>query len=240
MCRTLLVALFIGASAAVLAQETPVAQIRSTLVFLRDLDPPQSSPDAATLQRARRERLSGMVWAAVKDEFCRDHDCAPTEQDLEQFESAMSRQKESSIRELDQRIREFDAQIAEAPAGSARRTKLEKERQLHASSLESLRTTPAVMGWRIEETWVGSWKFFRELHRAYGGRVIFQQAGPEPLEAMRKVLEEQEMRGTYAIYDPALRKAFWEYYVSMGHNAMPDGAAFLEKPWWLHPRPPRR
>lgn len=56
---------------------------------------------------------------------------------------------------------------------------------------------------------------------------------------MRQLLEDHERRGAFRIFDEGMRKQFWAYYVSMGHNPMPDGASFLETPWWRRPRPAR-
>jgi hypothetical protein len=176
----------------------------------------------------------------VKEEFCRERDCIPTDRELADFRNATVRMNQQSIREMESNLRQVEEQLAEEPSGSAKRASLEQTRNLYARTLETLRVTPAFSDRRIEEGFVGNWKFFRELHRAYGGRVIFQQAGPEPLDAMRRVLEQHEKLGTFVIFDPGLRAGFWAYYTSMGHNNMPDGPAFLEKPWWLHPRPARR
>ena len=42
--------------------------------------------------------------------------------------------------------------------------------------------------------------------------MIFQQAGPEPLDATRRFLEAAQAAGDLAIVDPALEKPFWAYY----------------------------
>jgi hypothetical protein len=220
--------------------ETPVAKIRSALVFARELQPRETATDPAMLHRLRKDRLAAMIWTAVKEEFCRTRDCTPSETEIAQFQEAMIKQKEQSIREMESQLRGLDSAIARQQPASAQHARLERDRAALAKTLDTLRATAAVFDRRIDAGFVGNWKFFRELHHAYGGRVIFQQAGPEPLDAMRKVLEEQEKLGTFAVYDPALRNAFWQYYTITGHTPMPDGASFLEKPWWLHPRPPRR
>jgi hypothetical protein len=225
----------------VAAQETPIAQVRGVLILPKDLQPPEyATRDAATRQQAEAGLLSSRIWRAVKEEFCRERDCIPTDRELADFRNATVRMNQESIREMESNLRQAEEQLAEEPAGSSKRSRLEQTRDLYARTLESLRTTPVATDRRIEEGFVGNWKFFRELHRAYGGRVIFQQAGPEPLDAMRRVLEQHEKLGIFAIFDPALRTRFWAYYTTMGHNNMPDGPAFLEKPWWLHPRPARR
>ena len=61
---------------------------------------------------------------------------------------------------------------------------------------------------------ITQWKINRELHREYGGRIIFQQAGPEPLDAYRIFLQEQEALGHFKILDPSFAQEFWHYFVT--------------------------
>jgi hypothetical protein len=48
---------------------------------------------------------------------------------------------------------------------------------------------------QIAQQFVKSWKINKALYAQYGGRVIFQQAGVEPLDAYRDFLKEQEKKG---------------------------------------------
>jgi hypothetical protein len=59
---------------------------------------------------------------------------------------------------------------------------------------------------------VRQWKMNRALHAEFGGRIAFQQGGPEPVDAYRIFLEQAMARGDFAIADPALEPAFWRYY----------------------------
>ena len=52
----------------------------------------------------------------------------------------------------------------------------------------------------------------RALYRQYGGRLIYQQLGPEPLDAYREFLEERESVGDFEILDSALAEQFWRYF----------------------------
>ncbi|MBM3810966.1 MAG: hypothetical protein FJW20_04965 [Acidimicrobiia bacterium] len=231
-------------------QEQPVAVVDSKVVLLDELDPPQSWQDQHRaklstkeyeewLQRSRGDRLGSMIWAAVKRHFCADKDCAPNEAEIQGFQEAMARMNRQRRTVDDDRLRAIDQSLARQLA-APEREKLEKEKELLIMSRDALaQGLPATHEYRMAEQWVSPWKFFRVLHRAYGGRVIFQQAGPEPLDAMTKLLREQEKRGTFAIYHLELHRQFWAYYTTMGHTFMPDGAKFLETPWWLQPQPKR-
>ncbi|MBX9600162.1 MAG: hypothetical protein K2X35_04120 [Bryobacteraceae bacterium] len=234
---------FLLAPAVLLAQQ-PVAMIRGTAILPAELDPDPRTlemfqRDPATLGRSvaqyRSSKLAGRIWGVLREEYCRANGCLPTDEDLQAFQEASVRmEQERRVRDA-ARLKELEHLIAAAPPD--RRAKLEEERRVLASADQALRGSNPRGDRRMAEMWVAPWKFYRALYRQYGGRVIFQQAGPEPLHAMTKFLEEHEAAGAFAIYDPELRQAFWAYYRTVGHNHMPDGGKFLETPWWLQPRP---
>lgn len=249
-----LTSLLVLAATQLLAQT--VATVLSQPITLADLEPPSALKERyratytpqqfdAWIAQSRKDALASRIWNAVKQDFCAQRTCTPTEAELLEFENANATMRTDQSTRDRGRVREIEASLRMAPHESAERAKLEKELESVKRSVsigeeieraETVRPGPNL---KIAEMWVGNWKFFRELHRAYGGRVIFQQAGPEPLEAMKQLLVEHEQRGTFRFFDEGMRKQFWAYYVSMGHNPMPDGASFLETPWWRRPRPAR-
>jgi len=85
----------------------------------------------------------------------------------------------------------------------------------------------------IATAFIRQWKINRALYRDYGGRVIYQQGGPEPLDAWRKFLEAAAARGDFTIVDRALAAGFWQYYRDDArHTYLPEPAkAFLSPPW---------
>ncbi|MCM5570089.1 hypothetical protein M6I34_06180 [Burkholderiaceae bacterium FT117] len=89
----------------------------------------------------------------------------------------------------------------------------------------------------VADAFIRQWKINSALHRQYGGRVGYQQGGPEPLDAYRRFLEEREARGDFAIYDERMRTAFWRYYLTDSiHDFYAPGSreesrAFAAPPW---------
>jgi len=65
---------------------------------------------------------------------------------------------------------------------------------------------------QVAESFIRQWKINRALYQQYGGRIIFQQGGPEPLDAYRVFLEERQARGDFEILNKDLEAAFWRYY----------------------------
>ena len=48
------------------------------------------------------------------------------------------------------------------------------------------------------------WKINKSLYGTYGGRIIYQQFGPEPLDAYRQYLEERSAAGDFSIVEPGM------------------------------------
>ena len=89
----------------------------------------------------------------------------------------------------------------------------------------------------IATAFIMQWKINRALYEQYGGRIIFQQGGPEPLDAYRKFLEENAARGDVQIVDKDLEAGFWRYYRDESiHDFVKPGSAeeakaFAAPPW---------
>jgi heat shock protein HslJ len=82
---------------------------------------------------------------------------------------------------------------------------------------------------------IRQWKLNRELYRQYGGRVIYQQLGPEPLDAYRQYLEERQAAGDFAIHEKAFEAEFWRYFrddsIHDFFEPGTEGSAFEVAPW---------
>lgn len=103
-----------------------------------------------------------------------------------------------------------------------------------AAEVEAMETTMAT-------GLIRQWKINKALHEQYGGRIIYQQLGPEPLDAYRAFLEERQAEDAFEIHDQALADAFWNYFTNESiHDFMdPGGAdamnAFSTPPWEQKP-----
>ncbi len=88
---------------------------------------------------------------------------------------------------------------------------------------------------KSSERWVASWKMNKALYKKYGGRVIFQQAGIEPIDAYRDFLNDIKEKGALKILKPLYAGVFDEFerYLDMGHNYLSEpGDAFFCRPYW--------
>ncbi len=89
----------------------------------------------------------------------------------------------------------------------------------------------------VAEMFVGPWKINKSLYEKYGGMVIHQQLGTEAVGAMQRWLEENEKAGRFAIVDPELRSAFYEYYTRKNHPSIAKDKNPFATPPWLRKEP---
>jgi hypothetical protein len=88
---------------------------------------------------------------------------------------------------------------------------------------------------------IRQWKVNKALYDQYGGRLIYQQLGPEPLDAYRQFLRQRQADGAFAIRNQAIEASFWRYFTDESiHDFMaPGGAdearAFTIPPWARQP-----
>ncbi|MCH8138012.1 MAG: hypothetical protein IH926_03520 [Proteobacteria bacterium] len=84
---------------------------------------------------------------------------------------------------------------------------------------------------------VRQWNVNKALYEKYGGRVIFQQAGYEPVDAYRALIGEVQERNAVEILDPSFPAPFADMieYLDIPHQYMPKDEAdrYFSKPWWL-------
>ena len=82
------------------------------------------------------------------------------------------------------------------------------------------------------EWYVGNWKLQQSLYRKYGGRAIYQQVGPEAIDALRDFLKEAEASGNLIIRDPELQERFWKPYLRENPGVLiSDPDKVFEQSW---------
>jgi len=90
----------------------------------------------------------------------------------------------------------------------------------------------------VAKAFIEQWMINKALYQQYGGRIIFQQIGPEPLDAIRDYLQEQQKKGTFTILEKSFEAPFWEYYVTDSKHSFYEQGSEAERqafdqPWWL-------
>jgi hypothetical protein len=133
----------------------------------------------------------------------------------------------SPISEKDRKDKEAQLQSIEKILKTKRDLK-----ELSGGMEEQMRTARR----NLAQRFVRAWKINKALYAKYGGRIIFQQGGVEPLDAYRDFLKEQEKKGTFQIVDKNYEAPFWKYFTNDAMHtfyAKEEGEKFINTPWWM-------
>lgn len=128
---------------------------------------------------------------------------------------------------------EIDAFIGKMQAGMAAEGLDAGEEDLTPEEQAQVAEMRREMGRAI----IRQWKINKSLFEQYGGRIIYQQMGPEPLDAYRQYLEEQQQAGNFEILIDDFASQFWDYFTNESrHDFMESGGedeakAFSIPPW---------
>lgn len=92
---------------------------------------------------------------------------------------------------------------------------------------------------RVARAFIEQWKVNQAMYRKYGGRVIFQQSGPEPLDAYHEFFKAAQQSGEFEILNKEFEQAFWSYYTTDNiHKFIPESEKeqAINTPWWMMER----
>jgi len=176
------------------------------------------------------QRIVKTFGMPIVDRFVKQQKIEATADEIEAFKASTRERNERALREGEDRLAEVKAALATSDPTDEERGKLQEEQQMLERSLSARRDGANVDSPEVARHFIVAWKTERELHRAYGGRVIFQQFGPEALDARRRLFEKAEKNGDLKLDDAGVRCMFY-YYANMKHIV--GDAKVLEHPWFL-------
>ena len=238
----------VSAQAAGEAGGKPVAVIFGENVYDKDLVAPggaRPALDPASMERAKGEGLRLRVWRAVFEDYARRRAITPTDAEIV---SQIEGHRRLKVRLDAERVQQRAALIAELKPPGLSETR-RKAAQQHLDSLNWLAEFEAKRAQELRDPaqrkiqqqaergvaghWVRRWKLNQALYREFGGRVVFQQAGWEPIDAYRKLLEQYEANKAFVVHDTAKRAAVYSYFAHRFIYADEAKARYyFEKPYW--------
>lgn len=197
-----------------------------------------------------KDKLQGLIFGALLEQYAKENNVEATQAELDTFSLRMEEQqkqqqvkykeeRERLLKELkstflSERERKDKTTYLQTIESILKTTKeLEEKNTLSQEQKRAIQQGPA-------RYWVTSWKINKSLYQKYGGRIIFQQAGPEPLDAYREFLKEQERKKAFQIFGKEHEASFWKYFTNDAmHTFYPkkDGAKLMNTPWWLLDKP---
>jgi hypothetical protein len=180
-----------------------------------------------------KRRISIKFGKPINDRFIEAHRIGVTADEIARFEDTSHRLAKLNLIQSELRLAKLVQELSDVDLKAKTRERLGKQlrvaRRVYPHQLRHANERDQSDD--IARTIIRSWKVERELHRIYGGRVIFQQFGLEALDARRQLYEEAEKNGDLTFDDPAVRRLFYYYYVKLQHTAINE--ELLDRPWFF-------
>lgn len=257
----LALAAFAGQSAGPSAPAGAVARLGTRYVLAQDIEPSTAHVQQAAKTKtgaaleewrrgARQAALERLISDHLSSQFLKEMGLVVSEAEIQSMRAYLERSQSMPDEEISRHRAELQEQLRDPNLPPQRRESLtralEKLQQLDKSLTESMarrqaleRANPRMTesaGRKVAEETVRQWRFHRALYQKYGGRVIFQQAGFEPLGALVAFMEDCRKARRYEILDPAYAQVFssLDQYASRPHTEVDKAHAdfYFAKPWW--------
>jgi hypothetical protein len=197
-----------------------------------------------------KDRLGGLIFGTLLEQFAKDNTVEPTDGEIDNFILKTEEKGRQNLLKFESDRKKMTKELKTAILTERER----KEKESRLQQIEKILKMTREMEERskgMEEQlrpikrksarmFVKRWKVNQALFAKYGGRVIFQQAGPEPLDAYRDFLKEQEKNGAFQILDEKYKNAFWKYFTDDTMHTFydkDDGAKLINTPWWMMEQP---
>ncbi len=220
-----------------------------------EFEPQAALPPAATvldveIQTEDAREMQAAILEALFERYKADNGISAGKEEIETFDERLDHVAKKDRAEREARLADIERQLKSADLPPDDREALENERRQTSDLLESLETGEdmtaeeaaevAVMRREMARAIIEQWKLNRTLYQQYGGRIIYQQLGPEPLDAYRRFLEERQKEGAFTIRDKELAAGFWRYFTddsihSFYEPGSEDEAKAFAVPPWVEP-----
>lgn len=194
------------------------------------------------------EELRYVILKTLTDRYASDKGIAVTQAERAAYQTHLQRSMEQDRQRQEARRDELTRRLQGSDLPESERASLTSELETLNGLLATLDdmaggapedpAETAAARDQVADAFIRQWKINQALYREYGGRIIFQQGGPEPLDAYRRFLEELQARGDFELLDADLETRFWRYYLDDGiHSFYPTDSAeeaeVFQAPWWL-------
>lgn len=252
----LLTAILMLSGTMTVAEEPPIAEIYGEKVYVRDLPLPPKMVEtskstmsaeefAQWKQDALRQTLAFGVMEEARKRFLKEMGMEPAQQDIDSYIAFLQQAQQADRKQRAEEREKLQQELQQPGLDDELRTAAKKKLSV-LDEMDKYDAPPATAAARNEQQeseqtvaamMVSGWKFNQALYRKYGGRVVFQQVGLEPIDAHKAFMQELETSGSYKILDPAYQDLFRETNEYFDKKFQYADQAEIDKyfasPWWL-------
>ncbi len=191
--------------------------------------------------------MQAVIGGKIFGDYAKKNKIVASQEDIDRYMAQMDQFMRADRKRRDARRVEIQQQLKAGSLPAEQTKQLQSElailENLHKAALaedsESNQEKEEVL--KVQQTIAKSiieqWMINKALYQQYGGRIIGQQMGPDPVDAVHDFLKEQQRKGAFKILDKSFEEFFWEYFVNESKHCFykqgseEERQAFDTAPW---------
>jgi hypothetical protein len=236
-----------GWIACMLLMLTPVSQAQQG--YGKPEDPVAAEVLGMEIRTSNPGEMAYVIKQTLTVNYAKTHDLQATNAEIEQFIAGKQKADARVRKEVEARRVEIQQALQSDTLPDTDREQLEGElqflqqMQLAEQDVDKQNggSERAAAETQMARAIIGQWKVNKALYKQYGGRVIYQQGGPEPLDAYYKFFKAAQKDGELKFVNKDLEAALWSYFSSDSkHKFYPENEKdqAINTPWWQMEPPP--
>ena len=166
--------------------------------------------------------MQGVIGQKLLEKYAKQHKIEVLQKDidlyvanLDAFMAKDRKRREAELLEVQEKLKSSSLSTEEKENLQSSLNVLESlhEMDVQEDKEKIMETKDALKGKQtVAKTFIRQELINKALYKQYGGRIIAQQMGAEPYDAMHKFLKEEEKNGSFKIIDKSFEAPFWNYY----------------------------
>jgi len=230
-----------GFIACMLFMLTPVSHAQQG--YGKPEDPVAADVLGVEIRTSNPGEMAYVIKQMLTVNYAKTHNLRATDAEIEQFIAGKQEADDRVRKEVEARHVEIQKALQSETLPDAERTQLEGELQFLQQMQQAAQDADKQNGdsrraaaeTQMARAIIGPWKVNKALYKQYGGRVIYQQGGAEPLDAYYKFFKAAQKGGELKFVNSDLETAFWGYFSSDSkHKFYPENEKdqAINTPWW--------
>jgi len=233
-----------------------VAKVLGKDISEKDIEPSDEMKEAKKnlsqeeynkwITRYKKNRLTGAVFGQLLKDYTAKNKIEVTKGEIEKYSQHTKEFEQNEVKKWQKEIKDLKKKLKAKGLSKARSDEIKSKIKMLEEFIEMFEGDEKILAegekkeyvkadLDITKMFITRWKVNKSLYEKYGGRVIFQQAGVEPLDAYRKFLEEAQKNKRFEIYNIKLERLFWDYFTNEKLHffyTKKDGEKFIKTPPW--------
>lgn len=238
--------LWIGCLLLLLSLAQTQAQTRTQEAYGKSDAPLAAEARGVQIRTANPDEMAYVIKQILLRHYVEEQGLQATDKEIAVLLNRKQEVMEKDRKLMEARRKELEKTLATSPPADEERARLEQElaslngMQQAMAEADSRAGTPESVEAenRVARAFVEQWKVNQALYRQYGGRVVYQQSGAEPLDAYHEFFRAAQKSGDFRILNEDFEPVFWRYYTTDSlHKFIPESGNQQERaintPWWM-------